>query len=119
MEYEGSSPRNPRKRSRSPSEIGIPATDNNLRTVAEADDQLQYVRQPKRRRKNRDIPEYHAPVDEHVLKSMERSNPLNRKNLRREAKKARKVQKAKMVAERATAEEMVIDPDDLQFTFMA
>lgn len=124
MEFEGPSPRHPRKRSRSPSELGAFVTDNDSTptmgfALMEGDEQSQYARQPKRRRKNKDIPDYHAPVDKHILERMERSNPLNRRNLKREAKRARKAQKAKMVSERGTAGDMEIDHDDLQFTFIA
>ncbi|KAF9448422.1 P-loop containing nucleoside triphosphate hydrolase protein [Macrolepiota fuliginosa MF-IS2] len=115
MEYEGPPPHNPRKRSRSPSEIGALPGDIPM----ESDDQPRYVRQPKRRRKNKDIPDYHAPIDDHVLERMERSNPLNRKNLKREAKKARKAHKVATLAERSAGGGMDVDRDELQFTFMA
>lgn len=123
MEYEGASPRNPRKRSRSPSEIDAPSMSSSKTlggVLMEGDDRAEYTRQPKRRRKNKDVPDYHAPIETHVLNRMERSNPLSRKNLKRESKRARKAQKAKMLAERSTgAGEMDIDHDELQFTFMA
>lgn len=118
MEYEGSSPRNPRKRSRSPSEIDTSHPPPGAIPM-ESDDRIQNVRQPKRQRKNKDIPDYHAPIEDHVLERMERSNPLNRKNLKREAKRARKAHKAKVFAEHGAGGEMDVDRDELQFTFMA
>ncbi|KAF5350010.1 hypothetical protein D9756_009114 [Leucocoprinus leucothites] len=123
MDYDGSSPRNPRKRSRSPSEVdvappgSIPPSTNGI--PMESDDRPEYIRQPKRRRKNKDIPDYNAPIDKNVLDRMERSNPLSRKNLKRESKRARKAFKAQMTAEQAVGGGMDIDHDELQFTFMA
>ncbi|KAJ3575323.1 hypothetical protein NP233_g1179 [Leucocoprinus birnbaumii] len=94
MDYEGSFPQNPRKRSRSPSEIDVtppnsiqPSTNN---TPMENDDRPEYARQPKRRRKNKDVTDYDAPIDKHVLEHMERSNPLSRKNLKKRIKESKK-----------------------------
>ncbi|EEB89799.1 hypothetical protein MPER_12069 [Moniliophthora perniciosa FA553] len=59
--------------------------------------ELPFQRRPKRQRKNKDVPSYDAPPDNHVLKNMGRSNPLNRKNLKRDRKRERRLlaQKAK------------------------
>ena len=85
-----------------------------------------FVRQPKRQRKSKDIPSYNAAPDEHVLKRMDRSNPLGRKILKREAKKARKagMQRTKDPGDMSVlgnVASMDVDADDqgLQFTFMA
>jgi nuclear GTP-binding protein len=90
-------------------------------SAIESDDRRDHVRQRKRRRKDKDIPDYHAPIEENVLAHMERSNPLSRKNLKKELKRARKAHRAKLLAERSVGggEEMDIDHDQLQFTFMA
>ncbi|ESK89938.1 hypothetical protein Moror_786 [Moniliophthora roreri MCA 2997] len=76
-----------------------------------------FRRQSKRQRKNREVPSYDAPPDDHVLKNMGRSNPLNRKNLKRDRKRERKLltQKAK-----AACEGMEVDDSGgLAATFMA
>ena len=75
------------------------------------------LRQPKRQRKAKHIPEYGAPPDDHVLKRMERSNPLGRKNLKKEAKRARKAHRAK--SDPGSGGGMEVDDLGLQFTFMA
>ena len=107
----------PCKRSRSPSEALTPAPNSN---------DLKFVRQPKRQRKSKDIPAYNAAPDEHVLKSMDRSNPLSRKILKREAKKVRKAGMHRTkgsgdVSSLGKAAAMDVDADvqGLQFTFMA
>ncbi|KXN82995.1 hypothetical protein AN958_01930 [Leucoagaricus sp. SymC.cos] len=124
MDCDGSSPRNPRKRAHSPFEEGAaPLASMKLSSglaPMESDDRPEYNRQPKRRRKNKVIPDYHAPIEDHVLERMEQSNPLSRKNLRRESKRARKAHNVKMLAERGgDGGGMDIDHDELQFTFMA
>ena len=106
----------PCKRSRSPSEVSIPASAPALNS-----NEPRFVRQPKRQRKSKDIPAYDAAPDEHVLKRMDRSNPLSRKILKREAKKARKaeMQRTKGALGKATAMDVDVDDQGLQFTFMA
>ncbi len=104
------------KRPRSPSPQ--PPTPNAMQiTDSERD---KNVRQPKRQRKSKLVPSYDDPPDEHVLQRMGKSNPLNRKVLKREKKRERKLQRMK---DRAIAAErpggMEIDGEDLQFTFMA
>jgi nuclear GTP-binding protein len=93
-------------------------------TLAPNSNEPKFVRQPsKRQRKSKDIPAYNATPDEHVLKRMDRSNPLSRKILKREAKKVRKagMQRTKRdMSALGKAAEMDVDADDqgLQFTFM-
>ncbi|KAL0947929.1 hypothetical protein HGRIS_010560 [Hohenbuehelia grisea] len=119
-------PRNPRKRSRSPS-VAPSITD--MAVTPDATAQLQQPpsraqaderqpRQPKRQRRAKDVPDYHAPPDAHVLKHMSKSNPLNRRNLKREAKRARKANRPKAGVEDGAGGGMEVD-DGLEFTFMA
>ena len=117
MESDDLKPIIPCKRSRSPSEALTPAPNSN---------EPKFVRQPKRQRKSKDIPAYNAAPDEHVLKSMDRSNPLSRKILKREAKKVRKagMHRTKGSGDvsalgKATAMDVDADVQGLQFTFMA
>uniref|UniRef100_A0A8H7XRC6 CP-type G domain-containing protein n=1 Tax=Psilocybe cubensis TaxID=181762 RepID=A0A8H7XRC6_PSICU len=77
----------PRKRSRSPSEAA-----QNSRGPS---DLAHYNRQPKRQRKSKEIPAYDAQPDKNVLEQMGRSNPLNRKTLKRDAKRARKAHRVR------------------------
>ena len=122
MEVEVPLPKNSRKRRRSPFEDG--ASQHNgqtslaaLSTFMDGDVRAQYVRQPKRLRRDKDVPDYHAPIERHVLEHMARGNPLNRKNLKKESKRARR---AHQLAERkAHGEEMKLDSNELEFTFMA
>lgn len=80
-----------------------------------------HVRQPKRQRKSKDVPAYDALPEAHVLKGMGRSNPLNRRVLKREAKRARRAGRArgKTGAEGEGAGGMEIDDEGLAFTFIA
>ncbi|KAJ8074976.1 nuclear GTP-binding protein nug1 [Marasmius tenuissimus] len=77
-----------------------------------------YQRQPKRQRKSKLIPSYDERPDEHVLKHMGRSNPLNRKNLKKDRKRERR-----MLAMKAKAAGEGMEVDDtgggLGATFMA
>jgi nuclear GTP-binding protein len=121
MESDDLKPIIPCKRSRSPSEVSTPAS-----AQAPNSNEPKFIRQPKRQRKSKDIPAYNAAPDEHVLKSMDRSNPLSRKILKREAKKVRKagMQRVKGsgdISALGKAAAMDVDADDqgLQFTFMA
>ncbi|TFK22857.1 hypothetical protein FA15DRAFT_671103 [Coprinopsis marcescibilis] len=109
------------KRARSPSPSpepagSIPTVDMDAPTTEAPS---HYARQPKRQRKNRDIPEYHAKPDRHVLERMGQSNPLNRRALKKDAKRARRQMQLKAKAEGAPESEMQIDHDELEFTFMA
>ncbi|KAK0201211.1 P-loop containing nucleoside triphosphate hydrolase protein [Desarmillaria ectypa] len=103
------------KRPRSPSPQ--PPTPNAMQiTDSERD---KNVRQPKRQRKSKLVPSYDEPPDEHVLQRMGKSNPLNRRVLKQEKKKERKLQRMKDRAIAAERGGMEIDGEDLQFTFMA
>lgn len=118
MESDDLKPTIPCKRSRSPSEALTPVPNSN---------EPKFVRQPKRQRKSKDIPAYNAAPDEHVLKSMDRSNPLSRKILKREAKRARKAGMQRRIngsgdmsaLGKAPAMDVDVDDQGLQFTFMA
>jgi nuclear GTP-binding protein len=115
MESDDLKPIIPCKRSRSPSEVSIPVPGS---TSIEP----KLTRQPKRQRKSKDIPTYDAAPDQHVLKRMDRSNPLSRKVLKREAKKARKAEMQRTKGDMSAlgkATEMDVDDQGLQFTFMA
>ncbi|KAI0089915.1 P-loop containing nucleoside triphosphate hydrolase protein [Irpex rosettiformis] len=74
------------KRARSPS----PSPSISLNTVAQRSttSEPDYAhRAPKRLRRSHDIPDYHAPVDAHRLAT---KNPMNRRMLKKAAKKARR-----------------------------
>lgn len=87
-------PRGSRKRARSPSPAATNNTDpENARMMSTATPS--HVRQPKRQRKSKDIPAYDALPEAHVLKGMGKSNPLNRRVLKREARKARRAGRAR------------------------
>ena len=117
MESDDLKPVIPRKRSHSPSEVSTPAPAPNS-------NEPRSIRQPKRQRKSKEIPAYDAAPDQHVLKCMDRSNPLSRKILKREAKKARKAEMQRTkgdmsVLGKATGMDVDMDDQGLQFTFMA
>lgn len=111
----------PRKRSRSPSETSTNPFPNptsiNSMAVVDNTDLSRYHRQPKRARKSKDIPAYDAPPDSHVLHQMGKSNPLGRKTLKRDAKRARKAHRIRTT--NAGGSGMEVDDEGLQFTFMA
>ncbi|KAG6842018.1 hypothetical protein C0991_003544 [Blastosporella zonata] len=109
-------PTNSRKRPRSPSIA--PDTDNAPMVGAEGAVPAHLTRQPKRQRKTRDVPAYDAPPDEHVLRHMDRSNPLSRRNLKKEAKRARKAHRANDQGTPGNGL-MEVDGEGLGFTFMA
>ena len=104
-----------RKRPRSPSITPAPSANVHLRTNEVP---AHVLRQPKRQRKAKDVPEYGAPLDDHVLKRMERGNPLSRKNLKKEAKRARRAQRIKS-DHGSGGGGMEVDDMGLQFIFMA
>ncbi|KAF8151643.1 hypothetical protein B0H34DRAFT_728416 [Crassisporium funariophilum] len=117
MESDDLKPVIPRKRSRSPSEVPLL---NNLSSVGGAGEAAsQYTRQPKRQRKSKDVPSYDALPDAHVLQRMDRSNPLSRKALKKDAKRARKAHRVKVQASPGGGGGMEVDDEGLQFTFMA
>ncbi|KAL0573952.1 nuclear GTP-binding protein nug1 [Marasmius crinis-equi] len=61
-----------------------------------------FQRQPKRQRKSKLIPSYDEQPDDHVLEHMGRSNPLNRKNLKRDRKRERRMLSLKAKAGEVT-----------------
>lgn len=103
------------KRPRSPSVAPSPDLSNAPMTSIDAPAPT-HIRQPKRQRKSKEVPAYDALPDEHVLKRMERSNPLSRRVLKKEAKRARKAQR---VRTDSGGGGMEVDGDELEFTFMA
>lgn len=96
-----------RSRSRSPS----PITSS---TVKEPPSYA--TRAPKRQRRAKDVPEYDAPVNAHAIA---RGNPMNRRMLKKDAKKARRAANKAALAEHSRSGGMDIDKEDLEFTFMA
>ncbi|KAI0746018.1 P-loop containing nucleoside triphosphate hydrolase protein [Earliella scabrosa] len=111
MESDDLAPRIPRKRSRSPSTASVsgpsPFADG-ARPPA-----------PKRLRRTHDVPDYHAPVEEHARRSMASANPLGRRVLKREAKKARRAATRAMQMQRKRDAGMDVDEDvSLEATFM-
>lgn len=100
----------PRKRSRSPSEVSARVTTT---LTAEEASASRYTRQPKSQRRSKEVPAYDASPEEHISQLMARNNPLNRRVLKKEAKRARKAHRAK------AGTSMEVDDGGLQFTFMA
>ncbi|KAI0766990.1 hypothetical protein C8Q74DRAFT_1354828 [Fomes fomentarius] len=113
MESDDLAPHIPRKRSRSPST----ASNDDLRTRPPA---------PKRLRRSHEVPDYHAPLDEHTRRAMASGNPLGRRVLKREAKKARRAANRAAQLEKVHAhvagaggQGMEVDEDvSLEATFM-
>ncbi len=134
MESDDLAPRIPRKRSRSPSTASVasvPLTVSSTsaargRTRIESDDSRARPPAPKRLRRSHEVPDYHAPLDEHTRRTMASGNPLSRRVLKREAKKARRAanraaQLEKVHAQVAGAggQGMEVDEDvSLEATFM-
>ncbi|KAL6310264.1 P-loop containing nucleoside triphosphate hydrolase protein [Sparassis latifolia] len=88
MESDDLAPHIPRKRSRSPSPSAFLGRDmTGASSVIDAD---ATARAPKRLRRSHDVPAYDAPIDGHARRSMARANPLSRRVLKHEAKKARR-----------------------------
>jgi nuclear GTP-binding protein len=110
-----------RKRPRSPSPTPANETDpENVQMVSFPAPPPSYVRQPKRQRKAKDVPAYDALPDAHVLKGMGKSNPLNRRMLKREAKRARRAGRVRGRAEGGGARGgMEVDDEGLAYTFIA
>ncbi|TRM66534.1 P-loop containing nucleoside triphosphate hydrolase protein [Schizophyllum amplum] len=96
------------KRPRSPSPNPIAGSDNVEMGDAAASPEEAYTRQPKRMRKNHDLPEYEK------AQNLGKNNPMNRRSLKKDAKRARKIQR--LVA-KAAGESMVVD-EGLASTFM-
>ncbi|PFH53640.1 hypothetical protein AMATHDRAFT_1276 [Amanita thiersii Skay4041] len=99
-------PHIPRKRSRSPSSTPLPSIPGSSRINSDLD-QVRYTRQPKRQRRSKDIPSYEAPVEQHVLQQMSKSNPLNRRALKKEAKRARKAHRVKSAIDSGGLESII------------
>ena len=106
-------PHLPLKRPRSPSSVSVTPTDD-METMQHPI----VLRQSKRQRKSKDVPGYNDPLPDHITKQMERSNPLSRKVLKQDAKRARKAWRAKH-ASTGGASGMEVDSEDLAFTFIA
>ena len=112
----------PAKRARSPDLDLAPSpvtSSAKLGPAADDEDNRHEGRQPKRLRRNKDVPEYDAKPDQHVLERMGRSNPMNRKNLKKDAKRARRAAQLKAREEAGEGKGMAVDDQDLEFTFMA
>jgi nuclear GTP-binding protein len=108
MESDDLTPQIPRKRSHSPT----PSIATNITSKPETE---VTTRAPKRQRRTKDVPAYDAPID---AVSISRSNPMSRKVLKKEAKKARRDATR---ARKASGGGMDVDGEEgaLQFTFMA
>lgn len=106
----------PVKRTRSPS---VTPSVQGTSTIFNDDEPTYLQRQPKRQRRNKEIPEYDAPVEGHVLQTMERGNPLNRKRVKDERKKERRLARLAAKHEAGAGGGMQVDEEDLSFTFMA
>jgi len=110
----------PRKRSRSPSEAPPPSASTSTSIMpADMEAASRHSRQPKRQRKSKEVPSYEAPPDQHVLDRMGKSNPLGRKALKRDAKKARKAGRVRGQHTPGATGMEVDEESGLQFTFMA
>ncbi|KAH9850486.1 P-loop containing nucleoside triphosphate hydrolase protein [Lenzites betulinus] len=70
---------------------------------------------PKRLRRSHDVPAYDAPVEEHARRAMAGANPLGRRVLKREAKKARRAAN-RALGKRASG--MEVDEEGLGETFL-
>ncbi|OJT11715.1 Guanine nucleotide-binding protein-like 3 -like protein [Trametes pubescens] len=88
MESDDLAPHIPRKRSRSPS-VASTTTRTSV-TAAVSTGGGARPPAPKRLRRSHDVPAYDAPVEEHARRAMASANPLGRRVLKREAKKARR-----------------------------
>ena len=97
MESDDLIPRIPRKRSLSPSVVGPEPTSTRPRA-------------PKRLRRTKDIPEHDAPI---LAASLAKSNPMNRKVLKKEAKRVRRANRS------GGMEVDGMEDGGLEFTFMA
>ncbi|OCH85868.1 P-loop containing nucleoside triphosphate hydrolase protein [Obba rivulosa] len=102
----------PRKRYRSVSPSPAPSGPTQTEVATQ--------RIPKRLRRSHDIPAYDAPVDEHARRAMAASNPLSRRVLKQDAKKARRAATRAMNMERLSGGGMEVDDEGgLGMTFMA
>ena len=131
MESDDLAPRIPRKRSRSPSPsaasistitesslTAAPPSSFRATGIAHDDDGARPPA-PKRLRRSHDVPDYHAPLDEHTRRAMAGANPLSRRVLKREAKKARRAANRAVHVKTAGVAGMEVDEDSgLEATFM-
>ena len=111
----------PRKRSRSPSVISSAphiSSANAEKPFGPVDGLAWQSRQPKRQRKNKDVPAYDALPDRHILQQMGKSNPLSRRALKKDAKRARKAHRTDARTAPAGGG-MDVDDESLEFSFMA
>lgn len=109
-----------RSRKRLRSSSPTPSTNPNANILNNVDPQQdQHRPRPKHQRWSKDVPAYNAPPDEHVLCRMERSNPLSRRVLKKEAKRVRKAQRVRVETDVGQDVGMEVDDEELQFTFMA
>lgn len=106
----------PVKRTRSPS---VTPSTHGTSTIFNDNEPTYLHRQPKRQRRNKEIPEYDAPLEGHVLETMERGNPLNRKRVKSDRKRERKLAKLAAKHHAGAGGGMQVDEEDLEFTFMA
>lgn len=111
MESDDLAPHIPRKRSRSPSVASTTRTSATAPTSEGARPPA-----PKRLRRSHDVPAYDAPVEEHARRAMASANPLGRRVLKREAKKARRA--ATRALGRPPGGGMDVDDVGLGATFM-
>ena len=130
MQSDDLAPRIPRKRSRSPSTASVSGpspfppssstlTSNSASTHARDHADGTRPPAPKRLRRTHDVPDYHAPVEEHARRAMASANPLGRRVLKREAKKARRAATRAMQMQRKRDAGMDVDEDvSLEATFM-
>jgi nuclear GTP-binding protein len=115
METEDFALQLPQKRSRSAS-VG-----STYGTIGQDGTSDKPSRASKKLRLKKEIPEYDTPVDEHTSRAMARSNPLNRKVLKNEAKRARRAATKAMKAAVGGGQMEIDDTGNagLEFTFMA
>ena len=78
----------PRKRSRSASPTPSVLSTTTRASVTASGEARPPA--PKRLRRSHEVPAYDAPVEEHARRAMASANPLGRRVLKREAKKARR-----------------------------
>ena len=97
-----------RARSMSPSPSPFTLPNNSIARKLDTRD-----RQPKRLRRSHDIPAYDSPVHAHGLAAV---NPLNRRALKKAAKKARRAERPRLFG--AEASGMDVDDMGTEGTFL-
>lgn len=118
MESDDLAPHIPRKCSRSPSVASVASTTRTSTSLSAPTASSEGARPPapKRLRRSHDVPAYDAPVEEHARRAMASANPLGRRVLKREAKKARRA--ATRALGRPLGGGMDVDDVGLGATFM-